>query len=650
MDTREIPVPQRVESDVTFDVAEITPQMALDILGPQADWPPIDYDLVALYEEAMTRKGWVENGQPIIIGNDGKLIDGFHRLLACSRAKVAIRTVIARGVAPDTLHTIEQHRRRTFANVLESRGVKHAGDIARALHKLFLIENGLLKIENPRPGWARLDKIVGQNPEIVEAAYIARSFERNSIQIGARVPFVFMALRSDMPAKGLLGNLDDQDPRLKIQNFLRSMRDRNVMMTTPPRMLEFTLQSLLDNVGTGGKSPRKVDNNLMLALSILAYNDKLRGVSADGPYSWRARIGNATLSASGQLIGDKEGIPLNCGLPVMIGYQGLRAGKIEEGVAKDRQMFDGPTAESLIEAAKSKTEISVASYLITPQVALAWLGEYNSGNRKIKDSHAARLARDIIAGNWMVNAQPICFHGNPFAGGPARLINGQHRLRACVLANMSIEVPIAINIPEAAFATYDEQPRKRKYRKEQDVSAGDERVMMSAAILQWREDQGYELTSRERPTVSEQLATLERHPAMREYASEVRRTHGDGAEARLDRIATASVMTYLLYRFTREDEAVAKRFFTGLRTGANMHASDPLLRIREAALQRRRGSERLDRYSSLEALLDGWALYREWVAKGAKAAPVPARIEALAVEGGDDDGDEEDVTQPVLSW
>lgn len=646
MEAREIPVPMKVESDISFEVAEITPEMAIEIMGPPESWPPIDYDLVALYEEAMNRKGWVENGLPIIIDDDRRLVDGYHRLLACTRANRPIRAVIARGVKPDTLHTIEQHRRRTFANVLESRGVNHAGDVARALHKLFLIENGILKIENPRPGWARLDKMFGRNPEIVEAAHIAHSFAKNSIQIGARVPFVFMALRSEPPDQGFFEDPESRDPRQKIQLFLRSMRDRTSPMATPPRMLEFTLQSLLDNVGTGGKSPRKVDNNLMLALSIQAYNDRLRGVSAEGPYSWRAKIGNATLSASGQLVGDKDGIPLNCGLPTMIGYQGLRAGRIEDGIARDRQVFDGPTAESLIEAARVTPDIEVANYMITPQVAMAWLGNYNSGNRKIQEGHAARLARDIIAGNWMVNAQPICFHGNPFRGGAARLINGQHRLRACVLADMPIEVPVAINISEAAFATYDEQPRKRKYRLNSEISAGDERVTMSAAILQWREDNGYELNGRERPTVSEQLATLEKHPILREYAAEVRRTHGDGAEARLDKIATGSVMAYLLHRFTREDPVVAKRFFDGLRTGANLHTSDPLLRIREAALQKRTGADRLDRYSSLAQLLEGWGVYKEWVAKAGKAAHKQQRIEVLrADEGGED---EEDEAQPVL--
>ena len=103
-----------------------------------------DLKTVSSYAEAMKAGGWVLNAMPVIFDTEGELIDGISRLEACVMSGTSFRTVVARNVKSDTLHTIDQHRRRTYTGALESRGVNFAGAIQRTMTKLIRIENGLL--------------------------------------------------------------------------------------------------------------------------------------------------------------------------------------------------------------------------------------------------------------------------------------------------------------------------------------------------------------------------------------------------------------------------------------------------------------------------------------------------------------------------
>ncbi len=75
--------------------------------------------------------------------------------------------------------------------------------------------------------------------------------------------------------------------------------------------------------------------------------------------------------------------------------------------------------------------------LVTPEQAQKWLDENNTQNRKLQESYAERLARDMENGKWEYTHEPIAFNCNGV------LVDGQHRLRAIVLANMPMWMQVA---------------------------------------------------------------------------------------------------------------------------------------------------------------------------------------------------------------
>lgn len=63
---------------------------------------------------------------------------------------------------------------------------------------------------------------------------------------------------------------------------------------------------------------------------------------------------------------------------------------------------------------------------VTPEMATQWLKEYNKNNRPIRRYRVLEMARDMRDGLFLRNGDSIKFDKN------GRLIDGQHRLSACV--------------------------------------------------------------------------------------------------------------------------------------------------------------------------------------------------------------------------
>jgi len=91
-------------------------------------------------------------------------------------------------------------------------------------------------------------------------------------------------------------------------------------------------------------------------------------------------------------------------------------------------------------------------------MANEWLRK-NEGNRKLRESRAAGLARAIVAGKWTLTHQAIAFSKK------GRLLDGQHRLRAIILANIPIQCVVARDVPEDAFAYMDAGLPRQMYER-----------------------------------------------------------------------------------------------------------------------------------------------------------------------------------------
>lgn len=556
---------------IDFTIETVTPERARGMLIDVRPGAKKLNSAVEIYAQAMAADGWIYNGMPLIFDTTGRLADGVQRLNACIDSKKPFRTAIARNVSIDTLHTIDQQRRRRFQSVLEARGIDNAGSIVRTLSKLIRIENGMVGKRNEPISWVRLDRTLEANPEIIEATVMSHGI-KSTLHSTPRPVLIAMALKAKH--------------RNVLRDFLDSLRDPYIYPAEHPGAILGRQLDAINGVGT------TIDHDVALGMAILAFNDLLENKNSKR-YQWAPSK-------------NKNEPPFNLGLPQMIGFNGMDDARF----SRESDDFSGRLAASLVSARKKDASEAgnetIKLRTVTPEMARNWIANNNTKNRKIQKNHIKAIARDVEGGNWMVNAQPIAFSGDPFkksASEPCVLLNGQHRLHACSEANIPIEVFIATNVPKEAFATYDMHAKRNTNRT---GAVADERAMEAVMKLIWRHDNGIDLESRETPSATDLKRTYEAHPDVAEHFTEARR---------MKKTASASIMLFVIYRVRNEEPVMGDCFLQQLHDGLNIIKGNPLGKVRSKLSDE--GSQ-IPRKSKLKYLLSAWEDYKAWNTSAAR--------------------------------
>ena len=102
----------------------------------------------------------------------------------------------------------------------------------------------------------------------------------------------------------------------------------------------------------------------------------------------------------------------------------------------------------------SPPQSRVQRMVVTPEQALEWLERANNNNRRLSDTYARRLARDMQAGRWVLTHEGIAFDPNGI------LIDGQHRLWAVALAAVPVLMHVWFGVtPESLMVINNGKPR-----------------------------------------------------------------------------------------------------------------------------------------------------------------------------------------------
>ncbi len=105
-------------------------------------------------------------------------------------------------------------------------------------------------------------------------------------------------------------------------------------------------------------------------------------------------------------------------------------------------------AATLLELRPSK-EFSVTRVRLTPDMARELLQVNAENQRGLRKRQIEKIARDIVSGRWRFDGSPIRI------SKAGRMLDGQHRCHAVILAKRAIDVVIMRGIDDAAFETID---------------------------------------------------------------------------------------------------------------------------------------------------------------------------------------------------
>lgn len=95
-----------------------------------------------------------------------------------------------------------------------------------------------------------------------------------------------------------------------------------------------------------------------------------------------------------------------------------------------------------------QSNMSTEWKMITPELAAEYL-KLNDGNRNLSKSHLKFLVEEIKKGNWKPTGDAVQFSDK------GRLIDGQHRLNAVVMAKIAVPMMVTTNVPDESQVVVD---------------------------------------------------------------------------------------------------------------------------------------------------------------------------------------------------
>lgn len=247
---------------------------------------------------------------------------------------------------------------------------------------------------------------------------------------------------------------------------------------------------------------------------------------------------------------------------------------------------------------------------ITPEVAERLLS-LNIDNRVVRSDAVARYADDMRNGRFLHTGATISIDTE------GRILDGQHRLLACVESGVTIRSIIISGLEPEAFTATDKGTRRSMADTLKRMGYTNTARMAAAtvAVMQW--DEGYrsgEVIGGGRRVSEQRLLTY-----LTEHDEELAAAAGSPTVAAAKVLPKVSDTARVITR--RVDPEDSEVFFEALRTGVTEEPG--LILLREALRRDREGSGKSrGAFWQLGMILKTWNLWREGDLSGMKKAVI----------------------------
>jgi len=204
---------------------------------------------------------------------------------------------------------------------------------------------------------------------------------------------------------------------------------------------------------------------------------------------------------------------------------------------------------------------------ITPELAAKMLLG-NVRNRPMpSNSPRVKIIADAIRrGEWELNGEAIIMNGS-------RLLDGQFRLAACVMANMPIQALVVHGVRDEAFHTIDSGTSRSAHDVLSLSGIPNARHVVSALKWVYRYKTGR--------TQSKVILTT---PQIEELLELYRGVASSTSQCRHIRVVAPSILAAAHYLFGEIDKESADRFVTQLNSGLDLNLGDGVYVLRERLL------------------------------------------------------------------
>ena len=234
---------------------------------------------------------------------------------------------------------------------------------------------------------------------------------------------------------------------------------------------------------------------------------------------------------------------------------------------------------------------------ITPAMAEAFLS-YNEGNRNLDKNLVMRYAGEMARGEWVMNFEPIII------ADTGRLLDGQHRLAACIEAGVPFKSLVARNAPESVFTSLG-MGKGRTFADILTIQGRSNATSLQAATaLAWHLIKGTAPSVRNTASNPGMLAFLQSNPGIEVSLVRYLNTR---------KPLSASILAAFHYVCSLKDPALADFFFDRLVDGAGLATNDPIYVLRERLLDNAANKAKLPRRYIQAITIKAWNFSRKGV-------------------------------------
>lgn len=244
--------------------------------------------------------------------------------------------------------------------------------------------------------------------------------------------------------------------------------------------------------------------------------------------------------------------------------------KLDAMIAKSG-MKDEPASYAKLARASPKPAISTEIATITPETAKQWLGQ-NAKNRKMAAGTVQKYARDMKSGKWQLTGDSIKFDADN------QLLDGQHRLQACVQADTAFQTFVVYGLPSQAQDVMD----IGKVRRADDVlklkGLHNATATVSALRILLSEREELSKANAHSYSTAQILAALEKHPKITRYLMP------PGSLPRGISVGQVGYINYVASEFMKASGS-AEAMISVLKTGVPAYPGDPIHAYRERIIR-----------------------------------------------------------------
>jgi hypothetical protein len=245
--------------------------------------------------------------------------------------------------------------------------------------------------------------------------------------------------------------------------------------------------------------------------------------------------------------------------------------------------------------ARGRAGVHAQTVKLTPSLA-QYLADMNPDNRNVSNGRVDAYAKDIAAGRWEMNGEPVILSREGL------LNDGQHRCLAVIKSGIPIDTMMVFGVDRESRKTTDVGAAKSAANFLAMDAVANAATLAGVARLALSYEQYGSVATAGRITNAEVLSLVQIDEVELAHVAK-RAAHFSG---KLQGIAAPSVWGWTYYQCRKINARDADQFFESLATGEMLASNDPAYVVRQRLL----GLGRVNRSIKSEVILHGWNAFR----------------------------------------